>query len=412
MLSLPSNSFFRNLLLILLFYSGIFLIIILIIFFFRQTVLLSESALLNWDAAHYYDLMQKGYHDSNVAFFPLFPFVWKATHLSVSGMAILNGIIYCLSLAWLATEFNFQIRNLFIIASVPSLIFMFLPFSEASFYFAATTVLIGLKKANSFYTNSGLLLSGFARPVATIFMPAIFLTGIIADGKKKLKDRISYDQLIICLFSIFLVIFLQFAETGKWFTFFEYQKNWNNYLRMPGFPLSSWAGGYVVRLDAIAFFCGIFAFVWFIKIVAMQMKNNVPFNNKPLVFSLAYLSLLSLVILFTKGGVFNSFNRYLFASPFFAIALNSFLEQSSFRIKYLLLLILFSTLFWFLFASYVHIQTVLKFELLTLYLCLTYLTTYKLNKSSILATFLGITVLNVFFFIAFMLRFLSGGWVA
>jgi len=410
MLSSRSNNFFRNFLLLLFFYCGIFLLALCIEAYTSNTKAFSEVNLLNWDAGHYFAVMQGGYHDENVAFFPLFPFFWKIIHASIAAMSIINGLIFIASLSWLAEEFNFRKRNLLLVASIPSLIFMFLPFSEALFFFTGVIILIGLEKKNTMMLLTGLLLAGISRPVATVFIPAILITEYVeVKGKFKNFKPVIF-QLIFCLLGLLLVFTLQYWQTGRWFSFFEYQKNWNNYLRLPHFPLSSWAGGYIVRLDAIAFFFGVAALAITVYIIAKARKPGDEYS-KPLVFSLSFLALLMCIVLFTKGGTFNSFNRYLFASPFFLFALNNFLEKIIFRWKNFLLLFIFSSATWLLFASYVHIQTVLKFETLSIYLCSLLLCVQSVNKKIGIAALIAIVSANIFFFIDFLHRFLSGEWV-
>jgi hypothetical protein len=411
MLGSRSNDFFNKLFQITLFYCGILLLLFLTEAYFSNLQVFSEINLLNWDAAHYFEVMNDGYRNENVAFFPLFPLFWKFIHASASGISILNGLIYILSFAWLAEEFKFKIRNILLLASIPSLVFMFLPFSEAIFFATASLLLIGLKKENNLLIYSGLIVTSLARPVATIFIPAIIFTSFICRAEERVNLRKLVLQLLFCILGLFLVFTFQFYETGKWFTFFEYQKNWNNYLRLPHLPLSSWSGGYIVRLDAMAFFFGLAAISWLAYFLFKSIKNFMGVYNKPLIFSLCYLAFLTCTILFTKGGSFNSFNRYLFVSPFLIFALNHFLESQSFNWKNMAIVFIFSSLTWLLFASYVHIQYLLKFELLSVYLCVLFLCTQSLNKKISSISFIAVLVINVYFFVTFMHRFLSGEWV-
>jgi len=411
MLGSSSNNFFHKLLLLLSFYCGIFLLLLVAEAYLSNLQVFSEINLLNWDAAHYFEIVHEGYKNENVAFFPLFPFFWKFIHASVAGISILNGLMYIFSMAWLAEAFNFKNKNLLLLSSIPSLIFMFLPFSEAIFFIAASILLIGLKKDNHALVYSGLILASMARPVATIFIPAILVTSYLCRGEKPVILKKTILQLIFCVMGLFLVFILQFYETGKWFTFFEYQKNWNNYLRLPVIPLSSWSGGYIVRLDAMAFFFGLAAIAWLVYFIIKSTKSSIGAYDKPLIFSLCYLAFLTCTILFTKGGSFNSFNRYLFVSPFLIFALNRFLETQSFNWKNLVIVFISSSVIWLLFASYVHIQYFLKFELLSVYLCLLFLCTHTLNKRMSSMGFVAVALINIYFLITFMNRFLSGEWV-
>src|SRR5205814_2419688 len=91
----------------------------------------------------------------------------------------------------------------------------------------------------------------------------------------------------------------------------------------------------------------------------------IPTKSKALLFSLCYMTFLTVVVLFTKGGMMNSFNRYLFATPFFIVAMHGLFNKQwpvdigPLTLKTTVLVFLFSTLFWMLFASYVHIRAFL-----------------------------------------------------
>ena len=228
------------------------------------------------------------------------------------------------------------------------------------------------------------------------------------NSKQKLLQ--SFWMIVACVGSMLIVFTLQYFQTGEWLSFIHVQKDWGNYLRLPAFPLNSWAGGFIVRLDAIAFFFGIGAAValGYILFHKSKIKNN--FENT-LVFSLCYLSILSFIILFTRGGILNSLNRYLFCSAFFILVLHSLFQNLAFNKKNVLILFFTSGIFWLLFASYVHIQTVLKFEFLSLYLILL-LAANAENKfwknTGYYAVFAG----NIIFMLIFMHRFLNGTWVA
>ena len=78
--------------------------------------------------------------------------------------------------------------------------------------------------------------------------------------------------------------------------------------------------------------------------------------------------------------------------------------------KIALLLFISSGLFWLLFGSYVHIQTVLKFEFLTLYLILlTGVTSGKILIRNF--SYFSLLACNIVFMFIFYHRFLSGSWV-
>ncbi len=345
-----------------------------------------------------------------VAFFPLFPFLWKLLHVGPIGISIVNGLIFIFSLAWLASAYNIQTRKLLLLASIPSILFMFLPFSEALFFLSSVLLLIGLKKEIFSLVITGIIFSGLSRPVASVFIPAIIILHYFTGDNSKQKIFQTLWMVVACAGSMLAVFVLQYVQTGEWLSFIHIQKDWGNYLRMPVIPLNSWAGGFIVRLDAIAFFFGIASAVMLGYILSGKSKIKINFD-RPLVFSLCYLSILSIIILFTRGGVLNSLNRYLFCSAFFFITLDNALQKIVFSKKNILLLFFASGIFWLLFASYVHIQTILKFELLTLYLIML-LAINAENKFWKNTGYYSILACNIIFLMIFMQRFLSGAWVA
>lgn len=405
------ENFAKSFLLLLVFYGACFVIFYLSAKALIDASILSERNFLNWDAMHYNTIQRDGYYTGMVAFFPLFPYVWKFTHLGSIGISLLNGFIYILSFAWLSVVFNIHSRRLLLLASAPVLIFMFLPFSEAVFFLTSTILLTGLKKNNYTLIISGILLSGLTRPVATVFIPAFFILHRMTGDNSKKTLLQSLGMVMACAGSMFLVFLLQYYQTGEWFSFIRVQKNWGNYLRLPVFPLNSWAGGFIVRLDAMAFFFGIGAAVYLGFLILRRLKSaGDNKTNMPFIFSLCYLSILSFVILFTRGGILNSLNRYLFCSAFFIVAMDHILQQNFFSRKNVLMVFLLSSIFWLLFASYVHIQALLKFEFLSFYLLLLFITTAE-NKLLKNAGYFSVLACNVIFMLIFFQRFLTGEWV-
>lgn len=400
------KSFFSNLLLIAAFYSLAGLLFILFETLNSNSAIFSLQNFLNWDALHYDTIRRNGYHTGMVAFFPLFPFTWGILGFSAAGMALLNGSIYVTAFAWLASEFKIPKRNLVLLCSIPSLLFMFLPYSESFFFTASCLLLVGLQKKNTGLALAGILLAGLSRPVATIFIPAILVMDRYYQREQE-SSRKTFSLVAAAVGGFLLVMAVQWFQTGTWFTFFQVQKDWNNYLRIPVLPFNSWAGGLIVRLDAMAlFFCMLSTAIlifWFAK---KQQGKTEP----AVVFSVAYLAILGLVMLATRGGIFNSLNRYTFATPFFIIAFNSLLNYKLWSPKNLLWLFLISSSFWLLFASYVHIQTLLKFELLTIFLCLAACLQSNIKWLQNISFWI-ILIVNIFFMEYFFHRFLSGNWV-
>jgi len=135
-----------------------------------------------------------------------------------------------------------------------------------------------------------------------VFIPAIILTEYLSPTKPHTPQRgiediaLSFTSFIgVAVSSMLFVFLVQYLQTGKWFTFFQAQRDWSNYFRMPTFPLNSWAGGFIVRLDAMAFFFGVSAFIAMVYLIiervrmAREKELKIGFISPPVLFSLCYL---------------------------------------------------------------------------------------------------------------------------
>src|SRR5438067_745118 len=133
------------------------LLLLVLIFSFKTSgikkINVLENGFLNFDAAWYNDVKDHGYvfkvdSQSNSGFYPAFPFVWRISHFSPIAISALNAIIFFFAFYLLDRNFNFNVRESFLMLSIPSLIFNFIPYSEALLFLFAVIFLIGLSKGN------------------------------------------------------------------------------------------------------------------------------------------------------------------------------------------------------------------------------------------------------------------------
>jgi hypothetical protein len=377
---------------------------------YLNTDLLTETNFLNWDAKHYETIRNSEYHTGMVAFFPLFPLTWKITQLNAVGISIVNGFLFIISFSWIAVLLNIPVKNILLLASIPSIIFMFLPFSESIFFLSSVLLIAGLKKNNFQFALTGIFLCALTRPVAAVFIPAVILVYFLSE-RSRANFSLMISLIACCFLGTLFVFTMQYLQTGDQFAFFKVQKGWGNYLRLPSFPLNSWAGGFILRLDAITFFLGISSACLLAYMIFKKIKTKAAVAyDKPFIFSLGYLSFLIVIILLTRGGILNSLNRYLFCSAFFIVAAGEVLQMRIFSLRSLGLLFFSSGLCWILFGSYVHIQTLLKFELMSLYLILFFCCTSEIKLLKNIATY-TVVCCNIIFMLIFYHRFLTGEWV-
>jgi hypothetical protein len=187
-------------------------------------------------------------------------------------------------------------------------------------------------------------------------------------------------------------------------------KGWGGVFHFLKLPFTSWGGDLIARFDGVSMLFGIFSglLLFFIFLKTPYSKRHL--IAKEVVFSLIYLFGVTVFIIL-RGGMLFSLNRFIFASPFIIIGVNFWLNQTSFiKGKQLLYIFGFICLFWLLFGSYVHIQTFIKYFLLSIYVVLIFVVKLE-NKSIRKLALCLLIVLNVIFQLIFYIRFLSGNWV-
>lgn len=355
---------------IFLFIVSFCLVLGILRFMFYPT-LFSESNFLNWDAEHYYFIKNNGYEGFRVAFFPFFPMLWRFSTLGVYGILFLNTSVYLIAFYFLIKSMILKNYETILYLSIPSSIFYFLPYSEAIFFACAVLLLIGIKKEKTILMLVGLLLCTIARPSFTILIPALIIMEYFGNKSKKLVLRNSLLYILTTIIGIGLVGLIQYNETGEWFQFFAVQKGWGNYLQVPHFPLRSWGGNMIVRLDGV---CLLFGLTSGILLILYFFKSRI-FDSlklpKEVLLSLAFITgITASVLLFRSGSLF-SLNRFVFASPFIIVVVNYYVKcDFSFTVKQLTFALLILIFYWLSFASYVHIQAFLKFFAVSLYVLL------------------------------------------
>ena len=395
----------------ILIYLILFSISLFIIKYFWIKDLFNSENFINADAEHYHTIMKHGYKGFTVGFFPLFPLIWRSLSTGIHGIVFINGIIFLISFYFIIKGLNIQkLIHIVFYLSIPSFIFFFLPFTEATFFLCSTLIISGLIKRKYILVYAGLFLAILTRPIFFVFIPALILTEIYGERSEKNYLRMLL-YIAIAIMGIITVGYIQFLDTGEWFKFFSAQKLWGNELQIPKLPLSSWAGNLIVRLDGFAFLTGVMAGGFLIALILRIYGLKDKKVPEEVVFSVSYMAGITLYDLLYRGGSLHCMNRYLWATPFIIVAANYWIKQKfSFRNKQLLLIFGFLFIFWFLFGSYNHIMGILKYSLLSLYVLLIFTLKSDIQIIRRMSLFLFI-VLNFIFQIFFSVRFLQGGWV-
>lgn len=373
-------------------------------------LLLKESNFLNWDAEHYFLIKEIGYEGIRIAFFPLFPFLWKLLQLSIYGGAIMNGLIFLISFFGLSRLLKLSAPEILLFISIPSFIFFYLPYSESVFFACSFLIIYGLQKNNLKLILAGLFLASLARPAFTVFFPALVIVEFLQNKWKVALRNLSLYFITIIL-GLLCVGYIQYLDTGEWFKFFSVQKHWGNFLQIPQLPLSSWSGNFIIRLDGAAFLIGImsglFLTAYLIKLKSLR-HLQIPAE---VIFSLAYLGGITLSVLLFRGGSLFSLNRFVFTTPFVIVVMSYWLDHSKYiKLRQLFFILLSIIIFWFLFGSWAHIQTFLMYSLLSLYIWLIF--GLKSENSVFRKTSLiTLILLNISFQLHLFYRFFLAEWV-
>lgn len=371
---------------------------------------LSEGHFLNWDAQHYYSIKNGNYSDFRTAFFPFFPLIWKFTGFSILGITLFNSLIYLFSFYWLTKVFNFTTLQILLFLTIPSVIFYYLPYTEAFFFLFSSLILVGLKKKNYSLIYLGLFFCVVTRPSFTVLAPALFITFWMTLDSLKERIKHCFSASIVVSLGILSVLTVQYFYNHSAENYFSIQKGWGNFLQLPHLPLTSWAGGFIVRLDGVAFLFAVLTGL--LLLVSIQQMKKQKYTLSPeFVFSALYIVGIGLLVLLFRGGSLFSLNRFVFATPFVLIVLYYWFEYKiNLTSKQIMLIGIGILLFWLLFGSYVHIQVLLKFLLLTLYMVLLFIIKHH-NQSIQRYWLIGLIAINGVFQLLLFVRFLTNSWV-
>lgn len=279
--------------------------------------------LINWDAVFFKSIVTDGYEyipytGTNLAFFPLFPLLWKITGLSAIGISVLNIIVFSTSFILLFKDKTEELMILLLLLSIPSFIFFALPYSESLFFLFGTCILIGYQRGSGILKNIGFLGASIVKSASIIFIPAIILCEIFGKDRGQIQKRDIYINGLFSLLGLMIGAIVQGVQTGKWFYFLEMQQYWGRHWIVPELPLVS-----SVAYDGVAFIIGLIAIYFCLKLFVTRLidpKAPVQLNTKHVSFSALYLSATTFLDTFftynNGGGSLWSLNRHLLCTPF------------------------------------------------------------------------------------------------
>lgn len=388
----------------IVFFLAIFLTSISV-FGYEASLFHHSEKLLQFDAKLYFKISLEGYsEDWLCAFFPLFPFLWHLIGQGTLSISLLNALFFVCAASYLGYILRLGFLEYLFCLSIPSVVFMLVPYTEALFFTICTVLIAGLRSSNPSKQFLGLFFSSLVRPTSFVFAPAILFTYLLGSDKRR-----RWSKFALCTFALSAglgaTIFIHHYFTGKWFVFFEAQKMWKNYLHVPQLPLTSWGGDFITRLDGTVLFCAI---VCLLGIVQILRRKILP--SPDVVFSSFYvLGTAGLILAFRDGNLY-SLNRFVYCTPFIIVLINYYFKNYTFKARDLFVVIVSSELLWLFFGSYNHIQNLGAYSVITCYFVFLVFSKHRhivVAKLSLVTLILANSTMLIFC----INRYLNGKWV-
>lgn len=188
-----------------------------------------SDRLAHWDAGNYQAIAQQGYDrpDSGItAFFPLFPYLWRYSHVGVVGISIVNACSALAGMSILARSFGLTGRQTLVAASMPALVFTLVPYTEGVFFLFGSLLLVGLHRRNLPLTLGMLLLCCLTRAATTLFVPAYLFAELPSwslNVSPKSLIRNVVLGLVVMATAVGAVMGIQYAPTGDPLAFYKAQ---------------------------------------------------------------------------------------------------------------------------------------------------------------------------------------------
>ncbi|QIX61301.1 hypothetical protein HER32_08950 [Hymenobacter sp. BT18] len=368
---------------------------------------LNSASLSQWDVEHYLIIKNQGYDLQRTAFFPAFPYFWRWLQLSAAGISGVNLVVFVATFMALAKEWKLTRPQQLLALSVPSLLFMAVPYSEALFFLGGTLALLGWRREQEGLAWLGILLCSVTRSAAFVFVPALLLAGWLTRRELAAPWRRLGGSCVAALGGLAFSVYVHYRATGVWLAFSQAQQQfWDNHLQWPKWPLENWGGPAVTRYEAVAMAAAVACLLYLYKAWRQAPQKAPAFG---VAFSALYLVGVTVLTLATKGGWLASLSRYTFATPFFLVML---VEGRNQRLstRQLLWLVLGAELVWLLlFRSFGHIHTLLMYVLLGAYGAVLLANLHinaKVQKAALWLSVSGNSALMIWL----LFRFLTGEW--
>lgn len=306
-------------------------------------VSISDENLLHWDAA-IFNQIKDNYYDQNkagssyiFASFPLFPLLWKLSHLPPFGILILNFLLYLISVGILIFLFKDNLPNLntsaylIFLLCLPTIVPFLIPYSEAVFMFFFTLAVAGHIRNNYILYFTGLSLASSSRAAAIIILISFIATELYFFAYHKsivsFLKNLALKTSPILAGTLIASLFQAITGDGHLLSFMDAQKYWGNEFTVPH-NISDWSHE-SFSLNIALIFCFIAPVSIFILhkffSVLFNYSLGAAINYNYKADKVEYLQILSSIyftgifffIIFFRNGCIYGIYRYVAATPFF-----------------------------------------------------------------------------------------------
>lgn len=330
---------------------------------------LQEENFIHWDVVFFKFMKENSYGKDDswpgigtYAFSPLFPFIWKLSHLPAPYISILNYLLFAFSVLIIMSLFispadfgKVDQICLFVLAlTLPSVFSFYIPYCESTFFFTMSIALWGLFKEKYWLFYVAMVAFALSRPSFLIVGVTLICTDLyflVINKNFKLFIKELGMKLAPIIVGMLITFYIQYLNSGNFFKMFEvHSRYWNHNFQVP-LTIADWSTeGYGMNIFSI--FMIVFpAFL----ILLVYFRKNYESKKLPAVslFSVEtrrqYLFTLSMVyfvgnflfVILTQGGNLNGLHRYILVSPFFYVFFFILIKElKEIDFKYILIILI------------------------------------------------------------------------
>lgn len=248
----------------------------------------SDEGLLSWDAAHYDEIRRYLYDTTsmwqgNFAFFPLFPLVWRLSHLGPVGISVLNWMLFAIGLVLVALIFGNSLPwwNCLLLLCAPYLVIFMVPYSEAVFFLGIAAGLYGLSHNRYWLYFLGFFLACTTRAAGNIIVVAWVIVDVLSaiysrSGMLQL-GRSLLRHLAPVVLGVLAVMLLQHIRGAEhWFEYVLAQREWGKEWAWPSWPFSDWSEEGKSVSQPLVYMLLVPSLVWLALKLWHALKPNTP----------------------------------------------------------------------------------------------------------------------------------------